>query len=111
MDVTGFVDFDLQDPEAVTEFIDLNNITHEAIYEALLRNGIVVERYPLWTDGGFNPDWLAINFKELQAWSTSLNIGLPPDMDSVNTKDDQQMLYWLDSNVLFLQQVASALGL
>lgn len=111
MNLNFINDLDLENPAAVAEFIDLNALAHEQVFEALLRQGIVTEHYPLWTSGEMDQDWMTNNAKELTEWGAALNIPVPMDVSTVDLENEGQMRDWLNSNASFLSQVSQTLGI
>ena len=41
MNLVWALDFDLNDPAAVQEFIDLNDLTHDRVQQAFLSQGVI----------------------------------------------------------------------
>lgn len=111
MNLISFTDFDTTNPAAVKEFVDLNAMAHETIYNTLTGTlGITIEHYPLFS-GDDDQNWAFVHDKEHKAISDALNLGLPPDLSTVNWKDVEESSDWLQDHYLMHQQIAQILGI
>lgn len=110
MNTTQFIDANLQDAEQRQEFSDLNALDHDTTHDALLRLGIVVEKYALAVDE-LNDDWKQVHFAEHTAWGVALNLGLPPDLSEVDFDDRSQTDDWMQLHTALHIQVNQVLGL
>lgn len=97
------------DRDDTQTFFDVNALAHETIFGELLRGGIVLDHYPLWTSEA-TPDWLDIHYREHLAWSVELALPLPPDLTAVDFDDDQAREQWRYVHALHHQLVAQDLG-
>lgn len=112
MNITQFYDVDLQNREATQEFIDLNAVDHETIYNALLsQNQIVIDHYPLWSPDGVTDDWLFLHAREHNSISFALLLSAPVDLDTLDTKDAEASNFWMQNHLLAHQLIIQSLGL
>lgn len=111
MNLAGFNDVDLKSEESRREFLDLNAITHETVFQALLGQGTVTPHYPIFTMAEVPDDWLKVHYEEHIAWSIALGLDSPPDLQDVDLKDPQQAEDWMNNHALHHNLVAITLGL
>lgn len=110
MDLSLFIDADLDNPQQRQEFFDLNALDHDTTHDALLRRGIIVEKYALEIDAPTD-DWKQVHYAEHTAWGVALNLGLPPDLSIVDFDDPSSANDWMALHVALHLQVNQALGL
>ena len=112
MNLISFTDVDTTNRDALREFIDLNAMVHETIFNTLLGTfQIMIEHYPLWSQKVDDKDWLLVHDKEHKAISDALNLGVPPDLNTVDFNDREQASEWLQNHYLLHQQINLVLGL
>lgn len=111
MNLAGFIDIDVENKDALSEFMDINALAHETIFTSILEAGVVVDHYPLTTDGKMNFDWLLTHATEHRAFSEVLGLNNAPDLDAVDPDDKAQMADWFNDHALHHQLVDEALGL
>lgn len=110
MDLIGFIDVDIKNPQRYQDFLDRNAIAHQNINDTLRIQGVVVAANPLWT-GSVNQDWLDAHSQEHAAWGLALGLGPPPDLDNVDPGNLDAMSDWLSDHVNHHALVAAVLGL
>jgi hypothetical protein len=112
MNLIPFTDFDASDPAALTEFVDYNAAAHQEIFDTLLGvDNILIDHFPLFTDGAPDKDWLLTHDMEHKSMAIALLLDVPPDMDTVDFSDPQQTADWLNNHVIAHQDIATALGI
>ena len=102
---------DLNNPDSTQEFLDLNALDHETIYNTLLGLGFTVEHYPLWLDGKPSHDWLFLHDRMHQAECSVLGLPTPPDLVDVNFDDPGQADDWFNNHELLHTLETQALGI
>lgn len=111
-DLTSFTDVNVKSEDSLREFLDFNAIAHETIYNTLLGQfQIEVEHYPLFTMAGADKDWLFIHDREHKAIANALNLGLSPDLDTVNFKNQAESEDWLNNHADMHALINQVLGL
>jgi hypothetical protein len=110
MNLLQFNDFDINNHESMREFLDLNAMAHETIFQALLDMGIAIEHYPLQTEN-MTTDWLLTHNQVHTSEAIAMGIDQPTNLDSVDPADVEQMADWLNNHALDHQYKAQALGL
>lgn len=110
MNLSGFIDVDMQNPESMGEFLDMNSFAHETTQGALLLSGVIVEHYPMFTEDA-DADWKQIHYAEHLAWSNALTLGTPPDLALVDLDDPGQAADWLTLHAAHHLLVNQTLGL
>lgn len=111
MSILPLIDIDIESPDSLAEFLDVNALAHETIFTAILDSGVVTDHYPLWTNGTIDPDWLQTHAAEHEAWSAVLGLSNVVELDQVDPEDPAQMADWFNDHALHHQRVNEALGL
>lgn len=112
MNLTSFTDVDVKNEDSMREFLDLNAISHETIYNTLLGQlGVKIDHYPLWTMGGTDQDWLLIHDQEHKSISAVLSLGTPVDLDQVDFNNKSEVEDWLNNHALAHDQISQVLGI
>jgi hypothetical protein len=112
MNLSSLQDFDMQNGGALVEFLDQNFLAHETIYAALMeQQQVVSEHYPLFTMGGITQDWLLVHDRVHKSIAITLGLGLPPDLDTLDVKNQAQAEDWQQNHTLLHQRIEQALGL
>lgn len=111
MDLLPFTDVQMDSEESRREFLDLNALTHETVFQTLLGLGIITDHYPLFTMAGSVQDWLETHGAEHTAWASALGLPTPPDLVTVDLNDPSQAEDWLNNHALAHNLIALTLGL
>ena len=114
MNLVSFTQVDVTNKDAMRDFFDQNAMVHETIYNTLLGvYQIEIEHYPLWKEDitEDDKDWLFVHDKEHKAISDAISGGTPPDLDTVDFSNQDQMNDWMDAHYLMHQQIEQVLGL
>jgi hypothetical protein len=112
MNLSSMQDFDMQNAGALVQFLDMNALSHETIYGALMEQfQTVSEHYPLFTTGGITEDWLNLHAQVHTSIATVLGLALPVDLDTLDAKDRAQAEDWQQNHTFAHQQIEQALGL
>ena len=110
MNIQSFADVDVKNKESLQEFLDLNSMAHETIYDMILAGGKVSEHYPLFTDEMSN-DWLQIHAQAHK--DESIAMGLQPviGLDNLDIQNEEMLADWLNNHYLDHEYKAQVLGL
>lgn len=112
MDLTSLRDVQFGDEDAFREMLDYNAVAHEAIFTAMLEQGLVISHYPLFTFGGEDDEWKLVHASEHEAIASALGISAPvADLEAVDFNDAEQYEGWISDHAMHHSQIASALGL
>lgn len=111
MDLTGFVDVNVKDKDAIQQFFDLHALVHQTENNAMLTLGYSIPVYPLWTDGVADKDWLLIHAGEHRARDVALALGTTPDLDSVDFGNPDDAAVWFYNHRLQHALEDQSLGL
>ena len=109
MNISSMIELDLKNPDSVQNFLDMNAMDHETIYEALMRKfNQSVPHYSLWTESGISEDWLLLHDQEHRAISDLLTLYMPVDLTNLDANNVND---WVNDHVLAHSQINQALGL
>lgn len=93
------------------EFLDLNALAHETIYNTMLATGTIITHYPLWAPLGIDDDFLSTHNAEHKEIANVLGLPLPPDLDQVDIQDQVSASDWFENHALLHSLIAAALGI
>lgn len=110
MDMSHFLDVQMDDEKSVKEFLAQNAMTHQVIHNTLLENGIIVSSIPMLFER-IDDDFLSAHHYEHLAWAQALGINLGTDLANTDPSDQLQMQDWLSQHYDDTVLVAQALGL
>ena len=110
MNIIGFADVDFHNEESVKEFIDLNSMAHETIFDRILSKGKISEHVPLFTDE-ISPDWLMTHAQAHKDESIAMGLAPTVGLDTLYLDSPEQVGDWISSHYLDHQYKALFLGL
>jgi len=93
------------------EFVAQNAYEHKQWLTAALTSNITWQTFPLFDIGSEPSGWLQVHQQEHLNITTALGINGPPDLQTVDLKNEEQFYQWLLLHTAEHQKIEQALGL